>query len=79
MKQGYNVINIGMIVAGAILIYSGAKDIPPVELLRQILNGAQTGAKKITLTNTTPGSSFDPDNPDKGAGAAGGGGSGGSW
>ena len=37
MKTGYNVVNVGMILAGAILVYSGAKGITPIELLKQNL------------------------------------------
>ncbi len=57
MNGGYNVVNVGMIVAGAILIYSGVKDVSPPELFRQLFMDSKEG--KSTFTPVTPSAQDD--------------------
>lgn len=73
--KNFNVINVSLIVVGAILIYCGVQNITPYQALQRILSGSAN--KSLVFAGSgqgSKGSSFGR----KGGGSGGGGGGGGS-
>lgn len=71
----FNVVNVSLVVVGAILIYCGVKNITPYEALQMILTGSKANNPVFAGTGQgSKGSAFGP----KGGSAGGGGGGGGT-
>lgn len=65
-----------MLMVGIVLIYSGVKDVNPLTVVKNALQGKATVGTPKTGGVTPPPSGFVPG---AGAGGGGGGGGGGSW
>lgn len=79
MNSGsFSVINVSLIVAGAVLIYCGVKNVSPKEALQEIISGSKSNSDVNAGTGQgSAGSAFGPGGGSSGGG--GGGGGGGSW
>lgn len=81
MNSGsFSVLNVTMLVAGAVLIYCGVKNISPKEALQEVISGSKNNTKVSATTGTgqgSQGSAFSPQGGDSGGGGGGGGSS--SW
>lgn len=76
--KNFNVLNVTLIVVGAILIYCGIKNVTPYQALQMILTGSSKNSKVFAGTGQgSKGSAFGPKGGKSGGG--GGGGGSGSW
>lgn len=80
--KNFNVLNVTLIVVGAILIYCGIKNVTPYQALQMIFTGSKAGSGAQGLVFKSSGQGSDKGSFGKGGGDVGGGGGGGgsgSW
>ena len=90
---GISGVGVGIVTAGALLIYAGLKDVSPLDALRAVAGGqplpvSAAAAEVPSTLPATPGASGQSglprspraiEGPDPGVGGGSAGGSGGSW